>query len=199
MYMALKHHFDPSSSYDFFKYEGRLRWLTPQKYELRPDKWFCHGLSKLYPDNATCLFFLASNFFEGNTTWVRDLLSEESKIIFQDKLKIKESLEYEVTQDLNIALAGPDGTLTTQALKDALRVVKGRHPTLLTGALQGSIRKETLIVLNSLIGFLPVWEKKISDTILFPPFKHKCVSYEPFLCIDKKKFQQSFRMRLTNT
>lgn len=199
MYMSLKLHFDPASQYDFFKYEGRIKWLTPEKFDLRSDRWFFHKLSKLYSDNTTCLFFLASNFFEQQkVVWVRDLLDEEAKAIYLEKLRIKESLMYLVNEDIDMTLTNPDGKLTVRAIQDALKITDGEYPPLLTAAIQGSIHKETLIALNAAMQFLPVWEKKITDTILFPPFKHRSLAYEPFLCIDKKKFRETLKMKLTN-
>lgn len=190
MYMALKLHFDPSSKYDFFKYEGRIKWLTPEKFDLRKDKWFFHKLAKLYTDNTECLFFLAANFFEQErVTWVRDLLGEEARSVYLERLRVKESLEYLVMQDVD-AMAGE--------IKFYLKVENGENPVLLNMVYRGEVEKETLVALNSVIGFLPIWEKKLSDTILFPPFKHRCLAYEPFLGINKKKFRETLKMRLTN-
>jgi len=189
MYMALKLHFDPASKYDFFHYEGRIKWLTPEKFDRRTDRWFFHKLSKLYSDNTTCLFFLAANFFDGQITWVRDLLGEEAKTIYLEKLRIKESLEYLVMQDVDAMLPN---------IKDYLTVSNGENPMLLNMAYQGEVEKETIVALNSAIGFLPMWEKKITDTILFPSFKHRCLAYEPFLGINKKNLRATLKQRLTN-
>jgi len=198
MYMALKLHFDPASKYDFFHYEGRIKWLTPEKFDLRKDKWFFHKLAKLYSDNTTCLFFLASNFFEQErVTWVRDLLGEEAKSVYLEKLRVKESLMYLVNEDLDMTLADAGHELTLQDMKDALRVNDGEYPTLLTAAIQGTIDKEALVPLNAAMGFLPIWEKKITDTIIFPAFKHRCLAYQPFLNIDVKKFREALKQRLT--
>jgi len=188
--MSLKLHFTPGLTYDFFKYQGKVKWLTPVMFEVRKDRWFFHKLSKLYSDPDQCAFFLASNFFGGNTTWVRDLLGEEAKSVYLEKLRVKESLEYLVWNDVDAML--PD-------FKDYLTVRDGENPMLLNMAYQGEVEKETLVALNAVIGFLPIWEKKITDTILFPTFKHKCLAYEPFLGIDKKKLRETLKMRLTNT
>jgi T4 gene Gp59 loader of gp41 DNA helicase len=189
LYMALKLHFEVGP-YDFFRYNGKIKWLTPSKFELRKDRWFFHKLSKRYPDPDTCTFFLASNFFDGTTTWVRDLLGEEAKSVYLEKLRVKESLMYLVLQDVDAMLPN---------FKDYLSVHNGENPLLLNMAYQGEVEKETVVALNAAIGFLPIWEKKITDTILFPTFKHKCLAYEPFLGIDKKKFRETLKMRLTNT
>lgn len=198
MHMALKLHFDPSSSYDFFKYEGRIKWLTPEKFDLRSDRWFFHKLSKLYSDNTTCLFFLAANFFhQQKVTWVRDLLGEEARGIYLEKLRVKESLEYIVTGDLVRLL--PHTHINPQdTFKQLVKVIDGEPPELLTLAVQGDIAVETVIALNTVIDFFSVWEKKMCDTILFPAYKHRCLAYAPFLGIHKKNFREMLKIRLTS-
>ena len=187
LYLGLKLHFSPGK-YDFFKYCGHVK-TNPQQFDLRKDRYFFHKLVRKYPDKDTLTFFLASNFFSRKVVWVRDLLTEEAREVYIEKLRIKESLEYIVTGDLGFLFEGD--------FKALLKVENGENPGLLTLATRGDIHTETFVVLNAVIGFLPTWEKKITDTILFPDFKHKCERYQPFLGIDTKKFQKMLRERLT--
>lgn len=196
MYTALKIHFTPGT-YDYFKYNGKVKNITPANYETRKDRWFFHKLAKVHPDKDECAFFIAANFFERDSLWVRDLLAEEAEEIAREKLRIKESLMYLVCEDIEMTLADSTGTLTVDALKDALKITDGDYPALLRAASQGSIHKETLVVLNAAIGFLPLWHKKLTDTILFPTFAHKCTAYQPFLGIDVKKVRETLKMKLT--
>ena len=39
------------------------------------------------------------------------------------------------------------------------------------------------------MNFLPMWDKKISDTIRYPEFSLKIKKYTPFLQFDKSKFK----------
>jgi len=48
---------------------------------------------------------------------------------------------------------------------------------------------ETLVILNDLLKFFPMWDKKIDDDIIWPDFKMKCEKYSPFLNYDKDKFK----------
>jgi len=122
---------------------------------------------------------------------VRELLSEEAKNIYLERKRIHESLDYIVTGDI--------GYLFENDFSAVFKIKDGGHPPLLRMALQGDIYKETLIVLNSVMGFFPVWEKKVADTIIFPTFKHKCVRYAPFLNIDKPKFKGMLLSKLEAT
>lgn len=189
LYLGLKLHFSPGK-YDFFKYCGRVK-TNPAQFDLRKDRYFFHKLVRKYPTKDELTFFLASNFFSRKVVWIRDLLTEEAHETYLERLRIKESLEYIVTGDFGFLFEGD--------FKPLLKVVDGQNPPLLMLATRGDIHTETFIVLNAAIGFLPVWETKIADTILFPDFKHKCERYQPFLRIDVKKFQKMLKERLTKT
>jgi hypothetical protein len=55
--------------------------------------------------------------------------------------------------------------------------------------LQKDIHLETLVIMNSIMNFLPMWDKKITDTIRYPEFSRKVKKYVPFLQFDKEKFK----------
>jgi len=162
---------------------------NPEKFDLRKDRYFFHKLVRKYPTKDELMFFLAANFFSRKVVWVRDLLTEEAHETYLERLKIKESLEYLVMQDVEAMC--PD-------FKMYLSVTNGENPLLLNMALRGEVEKETIVALDAAIGFLPVWEQKINDTIIFPDFKHKCLRYAPFLGINVKKFRTLLKSRLTH-
>jgi hypothetical protein len=192
LYLGLKLHFSPGK-YDFIKYCGKVN-TSPESFDLRKDKYFFHKLARKFPDSDQLKFFLAANFFaRKKSAWIGDLLTEEAQEIYLDKLKIKESLEYIVTEDLEQAFAG---AIDTNRFKFSLQVKDGQYPILLHSAIQENIHWETLVVLNACVGFFPVWSEKITDTILWPAYRHKCERYQPFLGINVKKFQAFLRNTL---
>lgn len=188
LYVGLKLHFSPGK-YDFFKYKGRLK-TSPQQFDTRKDRYFFHKLARKYPFKDELTFFIAANFFSSDIKWVRGLFTEEAHQTYLNRLRVRDSLEYMVKQDLT------DLCNDTRDFKALLKVVD-EYPPLFLMVTQDQIREETLIVLNSVIGFLPVWSEKITDTILFPVFAHKCIRYAPFLNIDVKNFQKLLRSHLT--
>lgn len=178
LYQALKLHFS-SPTYDYFKYHGHIKG-TVEHFERRNDRYFFHKLARQYPDQQDLIFFFASNFFRRKVNWVRELMTEEGKSTYMEAKRIKECWGYSLTQDIEKILENyPD-------FKSALKVTEGEYPPLLVGMNQGDIQAETVIALNLVIGFLPVWSKKISDTILFPATKMKLDRYAPFLTINPK-------------
>jgi hypothetical protein len=192
IYNAIKLHFT-TTSYDFFKYNGKTN-VSYTQFEIRKDRFFYLKLAKLYPDKDTLMFFIASNFFlRKKVAWVRDLLTDEARCMYMENLKVKESLMYLFKADLQAM-----GVQNAEDLKALMKVEDQQYPAILNLAIQGEIYWETIIVLNSCIGFFPVWSQKIADTILFPEYKLKCVRYAPFLGIEVKKFQEVLKTQLTN-
>jgi hypothetical protein len=167
-----------------------VKHCTPEKFEIRRDKFFFHRLAKRYPNTEDLVFFLAANFFSQKVDWVRDVTSDESEDVYMRCLRIKESLEYVVNGDLR------EQGYTIDTLQAAIRVTNGQYPPLLTKALEHDIHEETVIVLNTLIEFLPSWGKLVTDTILFPPIKLRYERYAPFLEINLNKFRGSLRTQL---
>lgn len=195
LYTAIKLHFDHKNPYDFFKFGGRIKNINHQNYELRNDKWYFHKISKVHSDYNECAFFIATNFFDRKSLWAKDLLLQDSEDIYRERLRIKESLTYILSEDLDHLLSCSVGDKTAQM--KAILKVDDESPLLLERAQHGDIAVESLIALNSVMNFLPVWEKKLHDTILFPAFKHKCLAYEPFLEINRKKVVETLKMKLT--
>lgn len=182
LYTAIKLHFTPGNKYDFFKFCGKVKNITPENFEIRPDRWFFHKLSKTYPHKEDLTFFFAANFFVGGNLWVRDLLGTEADQRYQEKLRIKESIQYLVTGEITTLLEGD--------FPQTLKVTDGQFPVLLDMVQRGEILEETLLALDAAIGLLPVWKTKIRDTILFPAIHHRLVAYRPFLTFDIKKLRE---------
>jgi hypothetical protein len=65
----------------------------------------------------------------------------------------------------------------------------GDYPVLLTKALRKEISIETLVILNKILNFFPMWDKKITDTIRWPDFRRKCEKYASFLSQDEIKYK----------
>jgi hypothetical protein len=190
LHNGIKLHFT-SESYDFFKYGGKLKNCTIQTFEGRNDKLFFHKLARKYPDEQNLKFFLASNFFGRKVSWVRELLTVDSEACYMESRRIKESLDYTMKQDLDwILQKHPD-------FKSALRVSDGELPYLLESMNHRDIHPETVIGLNVVIGFLPVWSSKIHDTIIYPHTRFKLERYAPFLEINVRNVLELLKSRLT--
>lgn len=173
-YLALKRHF--TSSYDFFKYNGKVKANT-FSFESRKDKFFFYRLSKM-PENKELIL---SNMLENSNIWVGDLLEQKANNVYQQWLKRQQSLGYIFRNDLSAL--NPDDV-------NADLLTDGDHPKLLRLLISDTITLETMVILNDLMNFFPYWEKKIKDNVLFPDINKRVRKYQPFLQYDKSKMRK---------
>lgn len=180
LYNSLKLHFS-SDSYDFFKYGGKSK-ISVDSFENRKDKYYFYKLSR-QNEKEDYIEFLVSNFLIKEKCWAGDLLQEESVIAYKKRMATLQSLGYVFKNDC-------------QKLRDSVEISSdllscdGDYPKLLTMTLQNDIQFETLCILNDLMNFVPMWNKKITDTIRWPEIHRKIKKYTPFLHYDKEKFKQ---------
>lgn len=179
LYNSLKLHFS-SGSYDYFKYNGKSN-ISIEAFENRKDKYHFYKLSR-QNEKEDYIEFLVSNFLIKENLWAGDLLQEEAVIAYKQRMATIQSLGYKFQNDcqkLKDSVSSPNELLITD----------GDYPKLLIMTLQRDIHLETLVIMNSIMNFLPMWDKKITDTIRYPEFSRKVKKYTPFLQFDKEKFK----------
>lgn len=181
LYESLKLHFT-KDSYDFHKYNGKSN-ISVTSFENRKDKYHFYKLSRKFNKREDLIEFLVANFVERDGLWVGDLLTEDAEVNYRKRQKILQSLSYEFTGDLAKLFNGVDDP------NEVIKVVDGDYPILLTYTLQRETKIETLCILNSILNFLPMWDKKITDTIRWPDFRRKIVKYTAFLPKDSVKYK----------
>jgi hypothetical protein len=181
LYESLKLHFT-KDSYDFHKYNGKSN-ISVTSFENRKDKYHFYKLSRKFSKKEDLIEFLVANFVERDGLWVGDLLTEDAEVNYRSRQKILQSLSYEFTDDLTKLFNGIDDP------NEVIKVIDGDYPVLLTYTLQKETKIETLCILNSILGFLPMWDKKITDTIRWPNLKRKIVKYTAFLPKDVVKYK----------
>lgn len=181
LYESLKLHFT-KDSYDFHKYNGKSN-ISVTSFENRKDKYHFYKLSRKFSKREDLIEFLVANFVERDGLWVGDLLTEDAEVNYRSRQKIIQSLSYEFTGDLAKLFDGVDDP------NEVIKVVDGDYPILLTYTLQRVIKIETLCILNSILNFLPMWDKKITDTIRWPDLRRKIIKYTAFLPKDSVKYK----------
>jgi hypothetical protein len=178
LYNALKTHFT-SKSYDFFKYNGKTN-VSKETFMKRKDKYSFYKLSRKYSLEELRNFYLA-NFVYGNSTWVGEMTGPEGEVAYKKWQKTNQSLTYVFENDI-LRLIG-NGTAQMLTVND------GQHPVLLREVMSGAITVETMVILNHMMNFFPMWNRKISDDIIWPNWCLKCEKYTPFVTYDKVKFK----------
>lgn len=175
-YVALKQHFT-SKSYDYFKYNGKLRSCTPQNYNQRKDKIFFMKLAK----HQDPKHFLVANFIESDNAWIGDLayneLAQENYIRWTKRIQ---SLTYFFKEDIEHLNDDFNSNFT---------VTDGQHPYALRLYLRKDITIETLIILIDIVRCFSHWQKNMQDDIVWKDLSHKLVKYKPFLQYDRDKMK----------
>lgn len=177
LFHALKLHF--TSKYDYVKYSGKTN-VSKNQFMLRKDKFQFYKLSRKYKREELFGFFVA-NMLVNPKIWVGDLLSEDAESEYKVWQKTQQSLSYVFEQDIQRVFDMVNNP------EELLKVVDGQYPLLYNLYMQGKIAKETLIILNEILNFLPMWVKKVDDDLIFPEFVKSCEKYKPFLNFDKPK------------
>lgn len=180
LYNSLKLHFS-SNSYDYFKYHGKSN-ISIESFENRKDKYYFYKLSRMQ-EPEEYIQFLVSNLLIDDKIWVGKLLEEGAIFAYKQRMAVIQSLTYNFQSDCKLLKDNCNDP------NELLIVNDGDYPKLLTMTLQKDVGLETLCILNSLMNFLPMWNKKISDTIRWPEFYRKCQKYTPFIPFDKTKMK----------
>ena len=181
IFMAVRSHFN-KKAYDFFKYAGRVS-LTKSYYLSRNDSHHFVKLADKYSLVEVRDYFIANLLVDSNM-WVSEASTCEGEYNYLKWLKVKQSLTYVFENDIIRLIDSVDTP------NDLLKVEQGRFPFLLTETMGGRISLETLLILDSMMGFFPMWNKCIEDDIIWPHYYMKCIKYTPFIKFDKIKYKQ---------
>ena len=180
LYQALKLHFT-QESYDFFKYNGKTN-ISVTTFENRKDKYHFYKLSRRLAQKEDMINFIVANLVEDEKTWVGSLLMEESEVNYRKHQKIIQSMSYTFENDCQKLFDGvknPNDILMTD----------GDYPVLLKKGLQKSVNIESVCLLNNMLGFVPMWTKRIADTIHWPNYRMKLLKYSAFIPKDDVKYK----------
>lgn len=186
LYSGLKLHF--TSSYDFFKYNGKLK-TNIDAFDNRKDKYYFHRIARKY-NKEEFTDFLVANFLENPGVWIGKLLDEEANQIYVQYQKNMQSLGYIFEEDCKHLFESVDNP------NDILKT-NGEHPVLLKKAFRNEVSFQTVYILNQILNFVPVWKQKINDTIVWPNFESKLNKYSGFIRVDLTKYKLILKKCLT--
>jgi hypothetical protein len=186
MFHGLKLHF--TTNYDYVKYHGKIS-IGKDAFMLRKDKFHFYKLSRKYKKDELFGFYIA-NLLHNPKCWAGDLISDDADSEYKVWLKTQQSLTYLFEQDISTAFDMVDNP------EELLRVVDGQYPLLYNLYLHDKVKKETVMILNNFMNFIPMWSKKIDDDIIFPEFVKSCEKYKPFFSYDEQKMKKILKDKL---
>ena len=180
LYQAIKLHFT-SEKYNFFQYDGKTR-VSIDAFQKRRDKFLFHRLARKYRDDEM-VPFLVANFVHSDDNWTKSLLEEEAEETYRNWKRITDSMSKVYVEDLQ-------KIATKESFNDLFKVEDGQFPKLLVAFLQKDVTIETLVILNNIFNFIQIWDKKISDDIIYPKVSRKVRKYGAFLNVNVDKYKQ---------
>ena len=176
LYNALKLHFE-TDGYDAIKYHFKTS-VKPTSFFNRKDKYFFAKLANTY-GNELKEFYVAN--FKNDVMYVGDMLNEGGERYYRDHKKVMESLTYQFQTDINKL---NDMDIPFDSLLEA---EDNSHPLIIKLWMQEEILLETVVILDSILGFVERENKKITDTIIWPEIYRKIMKYRPFVKFDRNK------------
>ena len=184
LYNALKLHFE-QDSYDAIKYNFKSN-VTPQSFFKRKDKYFFAKIGKNQKDIQN---FFVFNFIE-DMKYIGDMMDIEGQQNYTKHKKIHESLTREYEKDINNIDTSFDDLLVVNNINTP--------PKIIELWMEEEVTLETVVILNSITGFVNREGHKITETLFWPDVSKKITKYQPFVNFDKSKFVELTRKRITN-
>ena len=145
IYLALKLHFT-KDKYNFFTFNGKSR-ASLSSFEKRNDRYFFKKLGTKFNREEIIEFFV-SHFIENENTWIGNISIHKSKTYAGWKNKIQ-SMSFNFKQELESLLDDND------SLDDLFKIHDGKHPIILREHLSGNVCIETMVILNTLVNYVP--------------------------------------------
>ena len=175
LFQAIRLHF-VRKSFNYFKSGGSVK-ITEKAFLARRDKFAFYRLAKMY-DRDTFIDLTLANVLKSSSLYSMKLLEPEAEDILIEYQKRFQALTYNFKQDLKKIL---DWAHDNQCTVDRVLDPGDSYPPLLTMVMQENISLETLVIINGVINFLPMWNRRIKDEIIWPEFAFKCEKYAPFV------------------
>jgi hypothetical protein len=175
LYNALKLHFE--TNYDAVKYNFKSN-VTPQSFFKRKDKYFFAKLAKKY--NGELKDFYISQFIN-TEKYIGDMMDKDAEENYAKYKKIKESIHRVFSVDINIL------NEQEKQFDSLFKSENGQVPLIVKLWMQEEISLETVVILNSIFGFINRESVNISDTIMWPDIKRLIEKYTPFVYYNRDK------------
>ena len=192
MFNAIKLHFT-SDSYDYFKYNGKTN-VSKQTFTTRKDKYQFYKLSRKY-DVVTLRDYYVANFLEDDVQWVGDIIGPDGEENYTKWCKRIQSLTYTFENDIIYLFDSIDGA-EFWSMEDYFKPIDGGWPMLITKMMQKKISLETVCILVDILGCMPMWEKQITDDIIWPANHRLIKKYTPFIQYDKVKCKKFLKEKI---
>tara|TARA_A100001011_G_scaffold185780_1_gene194477 strand:+ start:59 stop:667 length:609 start_codon:yes stop_codon:yes gene_type:complete len=179
LYLAVKNHF--TTSYDFFKYNGKVN-AKEDSFLKRRDKFFFAKLQRKYNNDQLRDLFV-SNFADGEDFWIGNVLTQKAESVYTEWKARQMKLSYIFEQDLKFLY---DYYNERNLDFNSLFVMENGHPILLQCVLRNDIYVETMVIIDRVLNYSRKWNKVLDDPV-WTEFKKRMDKYSPFVLFEADK------------
>ena len=180
-YLGLKNHFT-KEKYDYVKYCGKSR-ASIESFYKRRDRFFFEKISRQKNDEEVIDFFVA-NFVscdDPQSLWVGEIM-RNGEDNYTNWKRRTQSLSYVFKEEIGNVFSGKDF--------DKMFEIKGtKHPDIIKEHLQGNICLETFIILERILGFKKIFDKKLEDPV-WKFLSMRMKKYNSFLNINVLQYRK---------
>lgn len=180
MYLAIKQHFS-NSSYDYFKYAGKIK-TSVDLFEKRRDRHFFTKLLNKYPDPK---MYLVANFVANPSFWIGDVTDPVTDQIYLHQQKILQSLDYTMKNQLK-PLVEQSGSV-----KQLIRYTENKHPDLLCYFIANKVSFEVLTIFLFSSRTIEYWDKEMAADPYWKTISLMMHRWYPFIPLDREKVRQT--------
>lgn len=170
-------HFE--SSYDVFKYKGKIRYGSREQYESRNDKYcFERVASKIHSPKTAGQLCLA-NFVYNDRSWIHGNYNEMSEVYNRWKGAIGDIKNRFSDQINKLVQIAQEHDITPEAMFDP--TPSGKYPPAMQLFLHGKVHKETIVILSHFKDFMTNWVDKFDFDPLVSDQMFLLKKYKPFI------------------
>jgi hypothetical protein len=174
-FIALKAHF--GSTYDYHRYDGRIN-TSLNSASYKKAKIFCAKIGK-HKDPQR---FILANMLVNPKVWVGTIAySEEAEYIYQEHVRITDSLFYIFKQDIK---------KLENEFKDNLKM-SSTHPNIVLLYFSKEITLETLCIVATEARCITDWTSHYEYDPVMQDLIMKIKKYTPFITYDRTKFRKA--------
>ena len=127
--------------------------------------------------------FYIANFLEGDK-WVGEMTNAEGEDAYKKWMKRQQSLTYIFENDILYLVDHFEDDK-----ESIIKVYNGEHPNLLSLLMRDKVSIETVVIMNDILNFWPMWTEKIKEDIIWPIWQIQIEKYTPFVQYDKVVFK----------
>ena len=179
-YLGLKNHFT-KPKYDYMRYGGKSR-ASLESFYRRKDRFFFEKLSR-QKDDGEVLDFFVSNFVacdDPQSLWIGEIV-RNGETNYNEWQRRVQSLSYVFRQESELLF-------DNHKCDEVFDCSKG-HPILLKKYLSKDISLETLIIYDSIFGFVKDFDKRLKDPV-WESVSIRIKKYFSFIHIDVFKYKK---------